>query len=34
MNAFRPDERMLFDPIAAGQVEPYTPEKVLLSLYA
>lgn len=31
---FRPEARKAFDPAGAGQVAPYTPEKVLISLYA
>jgi hypothetical protein len=34
MSTFLPDARMVFDPAKAGQVAPYTPEKVLLGLYA
>ncbi len=34
MSGFRPDARRVFDPAKAGQVAPYTPEKVLVSLYA
>jgi hypothetical protein len=34
MRAFQPDARLVFDPAKAGQVAPYTPEKVLMSFYA